>query len=153
MNRKLLTIAIAFLIFAVVAAPVAAVLPAKSPLPQGFPFNKIWDLLKDLQNQITNIQLTPGPQGIQGPQGPVGAQGPQGPPGGAILITCNTTTGENIASIEGKTICLMNCPSGSRALDASLDNGLIDPTLRGQTQLGLFVPNDGLAHSGKLLCL
>jgi len=38
----------------------------------------------DLQNQINNIELTPGPQGPAGPQGPVGltgATGPQGLPG------------------------------------------------------------------------
>jgi hypothetical protein len=43
----------------------------------------------DLQAQIDNIQLTPGPQGPQGPAGPPGADGapgPAGPPGadGAI---------------------------------------------------------------------
>ena len=38
----------------------------------------------NLQNQINNIQLSPGPQGPagpQGPQGPIGAGGPQGPTG------------------------------------------------------------------------
>lgn len=36
-----------------------------------------------LQNQINNIQLTPGPQGPAGPQGPQGDPGPQGPAGPA----------------------------------------------------------------------
>jgi len=55
MNKKLLTIAAALVILAVVIAPVAATLPTDSPLPKGFPFNKIWDLLNDLQTQITAL--------------------------------------------------------------------------------------------------
>src|SRR3990172_7796458 len=41
---------------------------------------------EDLQNQLNNIQLTPGPPGPQGEPGPAGPQGPQGEPGpvGAI---------------------------------------------------------------------
>jgi hypothetical protein len=35
----------------------------------------------DLQNQINNIALTPGPQGAQGPQGKIGPQGPAGADG------------------------------------------------------------------------
>jgi len=35
----------------------------------------------DLQNQLNNIQLTPGPPGPEGPAGPPGAGGAQGPPG------------------------------------------------------------------------
>jgi hypothetical protein len=35
----------------------------------------------DLQNQINNIALTPGPEGPQGPQGEQGPAGPQGPIG------------------------------------------------------------------------
>jgi len=90
MNKKLLTIAIALVIFGIVVAPVGATLPAKSPLPPGFPFNKIWELFQDLQNQITNIQLTPGPQGEPGPKGEPGPTGPAG-----------TCTGCNIAMTSG----------------------------------------------------
>jgi hypothetical protein len=50
--------------------------------PSGTPFQALWDAINgttskfaDLQQQINNIQLTPGPQG---PKGDTGAQGPQG---------------------------------------------------------------------------
>jgi hypothetical protein len=69
MDKKLLTIAIALIILAIVVAPVAAVLPATNPLPKGTGWNTVWELLQDLQNQITNIQLIPGPQGPTGPPG------------------------------------------------------------------------------------
>jgi len=45
----------------------------------GNPFDMIWEAIQDLQTQIDEIELTPGPQGPQGEQGPAG---PQGPPGG-----------------------------------------------------------------------
>ena len=38
---------------------------------------------EDLQNQLNNIQLTPGPPGPQGEPGPAGPQGPQGEVGPA----------------------------------------------------------------------
>jgi hypothetical protein len=85
MNRKLLTIAIALMIFAIIVAPAAATLPKPSPLPGVNPWNKAWDLFMDLQNQINalknkvdHIQLIPGPQG---PKGATGATGPMGPAG------------------------------------------------------------------------
>jgi hypothetical protein len=81
MNKKLLTIAIGLVIFAIVVTPVAATLPATSPLPEGKPYEFIWNFLQDLQNQIKNIQLTPGPQGPQGPPGPTGPTGATGSTG------------------------------------------------------------------------
>lgn len=39
--------------------------------------------IKDLQNQINTIQLTPGPEGPQGPAGPEGPKGEKGDPGAA----------------------------------------------------------------------
>jgi hypothetical protein len=45
-----------------------------NPLSQSQP-------LQNLQNQIYNIQLIPGPQGLQGIQGSIGPQGLQGEPG------------------------------------------------------------------------
>ena len=127
MNKKLLTIAIALVILAMVVAPVAAQLPAKSPLPSGKPFENIWTLLQDLQNQIKNIQLTPGPQGIQGPAGPAGAtgatgsQGPAGPAGqdGAVIVRCNSqgpdSQGHPKESLEWNCnneycSCYLRCP-------------------------------------------
>ena len=54
------------------------------------PWEDIWAAIANLQEQITNIALTPGPQGPigpqgeQGPQGVPGPTGPEGPPGQAI---------------------------------------------------------------------
>lgn len=75
MNRKLCAIAIALMTFAIIVVPAAAVLPEDSPFPNGTGWKNTWDLLVDLQNQINNIQLIPGPQGSQGPQGPPGETG------------------------------------------------------------------------------
>lgn len=55
--------------------------------PNGTPFRHLWQAIKNLQEQIDNIQLIPGPQGpkgdpgSQGPQGPIGPQGERGPMG------------------------------------------------------------------------
>jgi len=37
--------------------------------PNGQPFQALWDAIGDLQAEIANIELTPGPQGEQGPPG------------------------------------------------------------------------------------
>ena len=37
--------------------------------------------LNAIENGISEIELTPGPQGATGPKGDTGAQGPQGPQG------------------------------------------------------------------------
>jgi hypothetical protein len=55
MNRKLLTIVIALVIFAIVAAPVTARLQGKNPWPPSNPCYNVWALLQDLQNQLTAI--------------------------------------------------------------------------------------------------
>lgn len=62
----------------------------------GNPWDAVWASIANLQAQINNIELLPGPQGPQGPQGergpigpqgiqgevgPMGPQGPQGPAG------------------------------------------------------------------------
>jgi hypothetical protein len=49
--------------------------------PNGTPFSVIWKAINNLQQQIANIQLLPGPQGPQGEQGIQGPQGIQGEPG------------------------------------------------------------------------
>jgi hypothetical protein len=53
--------------------------------PNGVPFNDLWEalneiygILESLQTQISNIELTPGPEG---PQGEQGIQGEPGEPG------------------------------------------------------------------------
>ena len=88
----LITIAIVLVILAMVVAPVAAALPATSSLPSGKAYETIWSFLQDLQNQIKNIQLTPGPQGPTGPTGPAGNDGAQGPAG---------TAGSTVATKSG----------------------------------------------------
>jgi hypothetical protein len=45
------------------------------------PIDAIWAAIEGLQEQITNIQLIPGPQGPVGPIGPQGEIGPMGPQG------------------------------------------------------------------------
>ncbi len=45
------------------------------------PWDRVWTAIQDLQNQIANIQLIPGPQGPEGPQGPAGTNGINGAPG------------------------------------------------------------------------
>lgn len=52
-----------------------------SEKPEGNPFKAIWDAVNNLQEQINNIQLLPGPQGEKGEKGDTGSQGPQGPAG------------------------------------------------------------------------
>ena len=50
----------------------------------------------NLHNEITNIQLTPGPKGDTGPAGPTGATGPAGPAGATSMSEnqlCNPSTG------------------------------------------------------------
>jgi hypothetical protein len=64
-------------------ATLALSLQAKSQT-QGGPFQELQDQIDDLQEQIENIELTPGPQGESGQQGIPGIQGetgPEGPPG------------------------------------------------------------------------
>lgn len=39
---------------------------------EGQPFQMVWDAIANLQSQIDNIELLPGPQGEPGPQGPAG---------------------------------------------------------------------------------
>ena len=86
-RRSLLAACIAVAVIAMVVVPVAALVEPPSPLPNGKPYEIIWNFLRDLQTQITNIQLMPGPvgpageQGIQGEQGPPGERGPIGPAG------------------------------------------------------------------------
>jgi hypothetical protein len=48
---------------------------------QGVPFDKLQTQINAVQQQVSNIQLTPGPQGPIGPVGPVGPIGPKGDKG------------------------------------------------------------------------
>lgn len=44
----------------------------------GNPFDALWAAIANIQEQIDNIELIPGPEGPQGPQGEPGPQGEQG---------------------------------------------------------------------------
>ena len=49
--------------------------------PSGTPFGVIWETIDELQTQISEISLTPGPQGEKGDKGDAGEQGIQGEQG------------------------------------------------------------------------
>jgi hypothetical protein len=93
MNKKLLTIVIASVILVMVVSPVTATLPSESPLPDGGIWRIVWELLQDLQGQITNIQLTPGPQGEPGSAGQDGADGVDG-------ISCWDINGDGTCNVD-----------------------------------------------------
>lgn len=72
----------AFLV--VPAAVIAASLFAHysfAATPSGTPFDALWKAIAKLEQQIANLQLTPGPQGPKGDPGPQGPAGPQGEKG------------------------------------------------------------------------
>ena len=47
----------------------------------GNPFDALWEAVQNLQEQIDNIEILPGPEGPQGEPGPSGPPGPTGEPG------------------------------------------------------------------------
>lgn len=74
---------------------VVLILGANMALADSFPLEldrmpkelaRIWKAITRLEEQIREIELTPGPQGEQGIQGEVGPQGPQGVPGSPVNI-------------------------------------------------------------------
>ena len=74
MKHYLIGAALALLVF----------IPAFSnAAPNGNPFDAVWTAIRQLQQQVATIQLTPGPQGPAGPQGETGPQGPKGDKGDA----------------------------------------------------------------------
>ena len=79
------TLFIIALIIPLLAIPVGARATSANAW-QANPWKMVWSAINELQTQITNIQLTPGPQGepgVRGPQGSPGADGTQGVPGPA----------------------------------------------------------------------
>jgi len=77
----------------------------------GVPFADVWSAITNLQNQITNIQLLPGPQGEQGLQGIQGEQGEKGDKGdsgdsathgaGNIAFLTSVTNGTYVLKTDG----------------------------------------------------
>ncbi len=57
------------------------------------PFDSVWVAIRDLQRQITNIQLIPGPAGQRGETGPAGSQGETGLTGNTGAIGFTGATG------------------------------------------------------------
>ena len=45
------------------------------------PWERVWNAIEHLRDQIRALHLTPGPEGPAGPAGQTGATGPQGPQG------------------------------------------------------------------------
>jgi len=99
----------------------------------GKPFLEIWTALCDLQSQIDNIQLIPGPQGPAGPQGEVGPAGPQGPPGqdgggGGVAINC-PPPGASLNNLELATVNWEGCNlSNANLEDTNLRYGNLQNT-------------------------
>jgi hypothetical protein len=120
MKRNLLAVCIAVAVIAMLVVPVSAVvppvLPTKSPLPKGQPFDTIWKWMLVLQDQIKAIPAGPtgatgpiGPTGPAGADGQDGAQGPVGPAGadaGVVGIKC-TNPGPPTPR------CSVACPVGT----------------------------------------
>jgi hypothetical protein len=80
-NKLIVTVVVLIL-----CAPISAFAQVKA---QGVPFQDLQNQINNLQQQINNIKLTPGPAGPVGPMGPagpvgpIGSQGPVGPAGPA----------------------------------------------------------------------
>jgi len=74
MNKALIAIVIGVILF-------GSTLAFAAGRSRGRPFQALWDAIADLQEQIDNIQLIPGPEGPPGPPGPQGPQGEVGPAG------------------------------------------------------------------------
>ena len=75
--------------------------------------------IDDLQDQIENIQLIPGPQGERGPAGTEGAPGPRGVPGSAesgMCLDCKCPFGQYVSGFDanGGLICTRSISSGTR---------------------------------------
>ena len=80
MNKKIIYLTAAVLIVLLGASAVTAIVTPPNGI-KDTNLKGIWVAIMDLQKQITNIQLIPGPRGEQGPQGEPGPQGEQGPQG------------------------------------------------------------------------
>jgi len=126
-KRNILALCIAVAVIAMLVVPVSAVvppvLPTKSPLPKGQPFETIWKWMLVLQDQITNIQLKPGPTGPTGPTGPAGADGkdgapgpmgPAGPDAGVVGIKCTNSGPDHSYK------CTVTCPAGMNIIESTL---------------------------------
>ena len=96
MNKKILYLSLAVVVLILCASSVTAFV---SPPPgiKDPTFSKVWAAIMDLQKQITNIQLTPGPTGPTGATGAQGTAGPAGSPGkdGSTVVTKSGHASDN----------------------------------------------------------
>ena len=116
MKKKILIVILALAIVSLASPVLATVQKPTNWWVQ--PFDKIWSALLDLQNQISHIQLLPGPKGETGLQGPKGEQGVQGITG--------PTGQQGLQGIQGEI-----GPTGPQGLKG--DTGSQGPTgLQGQ---------------------
>ena len=66
------------IVFALIFASLFLTTGAASAATGGNPWSEVWTAINNLKSEVSNIQLTPGPQGPQGEIGPQGVQGEQG---------------------------------------------------------------------------
>jgi hypothetical protein len=69
----------------------------------GQPFQALWDAITGLQQQVDDIELTPGGIGPQGPQGEQGPQGPQGEQGEVGLEGPQGLAGESLKILDANS--------------------------------------------------
>jgi hypothetical protein len=77
LNRKDLTRGKALLLLGIFFVSTYTVV-GMAVTPEGKPFDALWAAIADLQAQIIEIELMPGPAGPVGPVGPAGSEGPEG---------------------------------------------------------------------------
>jgi hypothetical protein len=75
----------------------------KDTQSNGQSFDEIWKAIENLQLQIKNISLTPGPQGPSGPQGVVGPKGDTGTCECPVSLEEFNTLKARVAALEGNT--------------------------------------------------
>lgn len=139
------------------------------------PWDSIWGAIEDLQTQISELSLIPGPQGPEGPQGPqgpvgpqgiqgpvgpqgsVGAQGVQGPVGPAGAVGAQGAQGvqgaQGLAGATGATGATgPQGPAGaglSRSQTYKVESSVsIDPGTLGETSASCADDNDVLLSGG-----
>jgi hypothetical protein len=119
-KKKLLLLFVFALVFIVSLMVVVSAEPDIASLPTSNPFKILWDkivelsnrvtsLFNNLQTQINNLQLTPGPQGPAGEKGPKGDKGEKGDTGLSAyeiwlgLVGTGHSQADFIASLKGET--------------------------------------------------
>ena len=132
MKRKIILASLSLLLVIMALATPAL---AKENQTNGTPFDEIWAAIKGLEQQIADIQLTPGPEGPAGPQGPQGIPGP-------TVFARVSSGGTLVASSPGVTILPHDSarPGYYRLVfPQSLDGCALTATLMGTPVSGEYV--------------